>query len=257
MRAAGLCALLAAGLLLLAGVDGKGGGRVRSSSSRSSSSRSSSSRSSASRTRTSTGAYRAPAQSGCRSCYYNSRTNTYSTRSYYMMYGGHYYYCYSCSNRQRTQNCDPTTCSCDEGSPCDPVDPNSMTMEVPALSGHARIMIDPAKWSSEVTDQASDISFNFSLALARDISATLGATPSGLSVVLPDAFAVVTLANTTNSWPRPRVGAIYGDLDTNQEKTIGMSPSTTPYWIDVTFTLLAMDLEAPSTFPPTGKYRTA
>ena len=62
-----------------------------------------------------------------------------------MFYGGHYYMCYTCSQRQRQATCDPTQCSCDEGGPCDPVDPNSMTMEVPALSGHARIMIDPVR----------------------------------------------------------------------------------------------------------------
>ena len=57
--------------------------------------------------------------------------------------------------------------------------------------------------------------------------------------VITDTFAVVTLANSTNSWARPSVYDVHEDLDTTQEKTIGMRASSTPYWIDVTFTLVS------------------
>ena len=104
----------------------------------------------------------------------SSATNSYYTRNYYMLYGGHYYYCYSCGRQATRPTCDPDVCSCDEGSECDPVDPNSMTMTVPAVTGSATIMLNPRVWSYETSNLESGVAFNFSKAFAADLSASLG-----------------------------------------------------------------------------------
>jgi hypothetical protein len=225
-------------LLSIDGVDSKGGGRVRSSSS--SRSRSSSTRTrTSSRTRSPNGQYRAQPQSGCRTCYYNGATNTYYARNYYMFYGGHYYMCYSCGHQTTRPTCDPDACSCDEGSSCDPVDPNSMTMTVPAVTGTATVMLDPRKWTYDVTNMNSGEAFNFSLAFARDLAETLGVSQSGLSIVQTDTVAVKTITNSTT---HPSLLAVLEELTTQQEKTVAIRDDANPWWIDITFTILVIDL---------------
>lgn len=161
-----------------------------------------------------------------------------------MLYGGHYYYCYSCGRQQTRPTCDPDTCSCDEGSTCDPVDPNSMTMTVPAVSGSATIMLNPREWSYETSYLQSEVAFNFSKAFAADLSASVGVAPSGLPVVQPDTVAVTNIRNITA--PVASLDQALDQLSTSQQKSVALRDST-PLWITIDFMILVIDLEGTGT----------
>ncbi len=161
-----------------------------------------------------------------------------------MLYGGHYYYCYSCGRQQARPTCDPDTCSCDEGSTCDPVDPNSMTMTVPAVSGSATIMLNPRDWSYETSYLQSAVAFNFSKAFAADLSTSVGVAPSGLSIVQPDTVAVTRIRNITA--PVASVELALQQLNTSQQKAVALRGST-PLWITIDFMILVIDLEGTGT----------
>eukprot|EP01051_Picozoa_sp_SAG22_P008753 SAG22_NODE_687_length_7913_cov_2.611851_6_plen_242_part_00 len=152
------------------------GGRARFSSSRARSSRSSAGR------RSSASGYR-PSTS-CRSCYYSG--GHYYHRTYYMYYYGAYYPCVSCNSR--AQN--------------DPTSEDSLTMDVPAISGTFTALAANNLWNETVFAPGSAEFKRFKDQFAQDIRALSN------NLINADTVAIKEIVNGTGQLADRRRGTV-------------------------------------------------